>query len=157
MRCRAAVPLGYVLSRAAGPGQVWSSVSYLTLFRANTGYYYQRYGAENRPVGEDSAVAALAGVRVETVELDAAGTRQISPRHRTTAALQERRGDIEAAVSEACRIVQESVAKVDAQHGWRVSTLEAKFGLTLAAEAGVIVSRASAEASFEVTVTIERA
>ncbi len=102
-------------------------------------------------------MAAVAGVRVETVELDAAGTRQISSRHRATAALQERRGDVEAAVREACQIVQESVAKVDAQHGWRVSRLEARFGLTLAAEAGVIVSRASAEASFEVTVTIERA
>lgn len=102
-------------------------------------------------------MAAVAGVRVETVELDAAGTRQISSRSRATAALQDRRGDIEAAVSEACKIVQDSAAKVDDQHGWRVSALEAKFGLTLAAEAGVIVSRASAEASFEVTVTIERA
>jgi adenylate kinase len=37
-------------------------------------------------------VAAVAGVPVETVELDAAGTRQINSRHRTTAALQERRG-----------------------------------------------------------------
>lgn len=102
-------------------------------------------------------VAAVPDVRIETVELDAAGTRQISSRHRTTAALQERRGDIEAAVREACQIVQESVTKVDPKNGWRVSTLEARFGLTLAAEAGVIVSRASAEASFEVTVTIERA
>lgn len=99
----------------------------------------------------------VANVRVETVELDSAGTRQIGSRHRTTAVLQERRSDVEAAVREACHIVQESVAKVDAEHGWRVSTLEAKFGLILAAEAGVIVSRASAEASFEVTVTIERA
>jgi hypothetical protein len=97
-----------------------------------------------------------AGVRVETVELDAAGTRQISSRHRTTAMLRDRRGDIEAAVREACEIVQESAAKIDERHGWRVGSLEAKFGLTLAAEAGVIVSRASAEAAFEVTVTIER-
>lgn len=98
-----------------------------------------------------------AGVRVETVELDAAGTRQIGARHRTTELLHERRTDIEAAVGEASRIVQGSIAKVDAQDGWRVSSVEAKFGLTLSAEAGVIVSRASAEASFEVTVTIERA
>jgi hypothetical protein len=56
-------------------------------------------------------VTAVNGVRVETVELDASGTRQISSRYRTTAALQERRGDIEAAVSEACQIVQDSVAK----------------------------------------------
>jgi hypothetical protein len=97
------------------------------------------------------------GVRVETVELDAVGTRQIGPRPRTTALLQERRGDIEAAIGEACEIVQDSVAKVEARHGWRVSHLEAKFGLTLGVEAGVILSKASAEASFEVTVTIERA
>jgi hypothetical protein len=50
-------------------------------------------------------------------------------------------------------IVQDSAAKLDERHGWRVSSLEAKFGLTLSAEAGVVVSRASAEASFEVTVT----
>jgi hypothetical protein len=100
---------------------------------------------------------AAVGVRVETVELDAAGTRQISSRQRTTALLRDRRGDIEAAVGEACEIVQDSVAKVEARHGWRVGSLEAKFGLTLGAEAGVIVSKASAEASFEVTVTIERA
>jgi hypothetical protein len=100
---------------------------------------------------------AAVNVRVETVELDSAGTRQISSRHRTTSLLQDRRGDIEAAVREACEIVQDSVARVDARHGWGVSSLEAKFGLILAAEAGVIVSRASAEASFEVTVTIERA
>lgn len=98
-----------------------------------------------------------AGVRVETVELDAAGMRQIGARHRATELLSERRADIEAAVGEASQIVQDSVAKVDERSGWRVRTVEAKFGLTLSAEAGVIVSRASAEASFEVTVTIERA
>ena len=48
-------------------------------------------------------MAAVAGVRVETVELDAAGTRQISSRNRATAGLQERRGDIEAAVTRRAR------------------------------------------------------
>jgi hypothetical protein len=95
-------------------------------------------------------------VRVETVELDTAGTRQIGSRRRTSALLQERRGDIEAAVGEACEIVQDSVAQVNARNGWQVSSLEAKFSLTLTAEAGVVISKASAEASFEVTVTIER-
>jgi hypothetical protein len=100
---------------------------------------------------------AAVNVRVETVELDSAGTRQIGSRHRTTALLQDRRGDVEAAVREACEVVQDSVTKVDTREGWRVSSVEAKFGLILSAEAGVIVSRATAEASFEVTVTIERA
>ncbi len=95
-------------------------------------------------------------VWVETVELDDTGTRRIGRRQRTSALLRERRGDIEAAVTEACAIVQGSAAKVDEQRGWRVSSLEARFGVTLCAEVGVIVSRASAEASFDVTVTIER-
>lgn len=34
--------------------------------------------------------------------------------------------------------------------------MEVTFGLTLAAEAGVILSKASAEASFEVTLSVER-
>jgi hypothetical protein len=34
--------------------------------------------------------------------------------------------------------------------------MEVTFGITLAAEAGVILSKASAEASFEVTLTVER-
>jgi hypothetical protein len=95
-------------------------------------------------------------VRVETVEVDTQGNRQIRERARATALLRDRRDDIEAAVGEASSIIQDSVTKVEEKAGWRVKSLEAKFGLVLAAEAGVILSRASAEASFEVTITIER-
>ena len=95
-------------------------------------------------------------VRVETVAIDASGNRQISARNRTTQLLRERREDVEAAVHEATVILKDSVAKVEDSGGWRMKSLEAKFGITLTAEAGVLVSRASAEASFEVTVTIER-
>lgn len=95
-------------------------------------------------------------VRVETVELDSTGSRQIASRRRTTALLQDRRDEVEAAVQEACDIIQRSVSKVNTKEGWGVKTIEARFGLTLAAEAGVILSKASAEASFEVTVTVER-
>lgn len=95
-------------------------------------------------------------VRVEVAELDSAGNRQISPRRRASELLQERKEDIQAAVSEASSILQESAAEV-AVRDWQVSSIEATFGVTLAAEAGVLLSRASAEASFEVTITIERA
>lgn len=95
-------------------------------------------------------------VRVETVELDSSGARQIKPRGRTTALLRDRADDIEAAVQEASAIVQESVAKVHDKDGWQTKSVEVKFGLVLTAEAGVVLSRASAEASFEVTLTIER-
>jgi Trypsin-co-occurring domain 1 len=97
-----------------------------------------------------------ANVFVETVPLDSSGTRQIGPRTRTTSLLKDRRDDIESAISEASSIIQDSVDRIEDKDGWRVKTIEAKFGLTLAAEAGVILSKASAEASFEVTVTIER-
>jgi hypothetical protein len=95
-------------------------------------------------------------VLVETVQLDSSGTRQIGPKVRTASLLRDRRDDIEAAVSEASSIVQDSVARIEDKGGWHLRSIEAKFGLTLAAEAGVILSRASAEASFEVKITIER-
>lgn len=97
-----------------------------------------------------------AKVRVETVELDSSGTRQIGQRNRTTALLRDRADDIEAAVQEASAIVQGSVAKVQDKDGWQVKSVEVRFGLVLTAEAGVVLSRASAEASFDVTLTIER-
>lgn len=99
---------------------------------------------------------AAAKVLVETVQFDSSGGRQIASRTRTTALLQDRRADIEAAVSEATAIIQDSAAKTEITSAWQVKSIEAKFGLTLAAEAGVILSRMSAEASIEVTVTIER-
>lgn len=101
-------------------------------------------------------MVAGAGVRVETVEWDASGSRQIRQRGRTTALLRDRASDIESAVQEASAIVQESVAKVQDKDGWQTKSVEVKFGLVLTAEAGVVLSRASAEASFEVTLTIER-
>jgi formylmethanofuran dehydrogenase subunit B len=95
-------------------------------------------------------------VRVETVSLDASGNRQIATKRRGTALLKDRRADIETAVQEAVAIMQESAAKNQDASGWRVKSLEAKFGITLTAEAGVVVSRASAEASFEITISVER-
>lgn len=99
---------------------------------------------------------AEANVQVETFELDWSGTRQIKQRSRTTALLRDRADDIESAVQEASEIVQGSVAKVQDKDGWQMKSVEVKFGLVLTAEAGVVLSRASAEASFEVTLTIER-
>ncbi len=95
-------------------------------------------------------------VRVEVVELDNDGSRQIAPTERLTAQLSSRRDDIQAAVALAVDIVQNSASTAESKGGWRVSEVEASFGLTLTAEAGVIVSRASAEAAFEVTITVSR-
>lgn len=94
-------------------------------------------------------------VRIETVRVDSS-TRQIGPASRTTALLQDRRSDIESAIVETTSIVQDSVANIESHQDWKVRRLEAKFGLTLAAEAGVLISRASAEASLEVRIVVER-
>ncbi|WP_409240311.1 CU044_2847 family protein [Streptomyces sp. PA5.6] len=99
----------------------------------------------------------VADVRVETVALDASGTRQISPRTRTSSSLGDRAAELEEAIVQASAIAQQSLAQVPSRDGWQVSSMEVTFGLTLAAEAGVILSKASAEASFEVTLTVARA
>jgi hypothetical protein len=95
-------------------------------------------------------------VRVETVSIDRTGSRQIRSKDRATESLTDRREEIQAAIEEASAILQEAAAKSPDTAGWQVKTLEATFGLTIAAEAGIVVSKASAEASFEVTITIER-
>ncbi len=38
--------------------------------------------------------------------------------------------------------------------GWRVEEVSGSFGLSLAAEAGVVLTKASAETTFEVKVTV---
>ncbi|MFD3377734.1 MULTISPECIES: CU044_2847 family protein [unclassified Streptomyces] len=98
----------------------------------------------------------MADVRVETVALDAAGNRQIASRTRATSSLGERAAEIEEAIVQASAIAQQSLEQVPQREGWQVTSLDVTFGLTLAAEAGVILSKASAEASFEVTLTVER-
>ncbi|CAM5296204.1 CU044_2847 family protein [Streptomyces abikoensis] len=96
-------------------------------------------------------------VRVETVELDAQGSRQISSRVRRTSSLEERSEELQQAIASASAIAQGSLDRLQERDGWRVGSLQVTFGVTLAAEAGVILSKASAEASFEVTLTVERA
>ncbi len=96
----------------------------------------------------------LVDVRVDVVSLDRRGHRQIAPRERLTVELANRRAEIESAVALASDIVQASAAKVSTEGGWGIQELEAKFGLTLTAEAGVLLTKASAEATFEVTIKI---
>lgn len=98
----------------------------------------------------------MTDVRVETVAVDAAGGRQISSRTRSSSALGERAAELEEAIVQASAIAQQSLSQVPRRDGWQVASMEVTFGLTLAAEAGVILSKASAEASFEVTLTVER-
>jgi hypothetical protein len=95
-------------------------------------------------------------VRIETVEFDASGSRQISARGRTTQLLAERRAEIEAAIREAADLVGASLDDRPERSGWQVSSVEASFGITVAAETGVVLTKASAEASLTVKIVVER-
>lgn len=101
-------------------------------------------------------MADVSAVRVETVEIDHSGTRQISGRTRPTVPLAEHTPQVRAAISAASEIVQDSLESMRPRAGWQVSTLEVTFGITLAADTSIIVSKASAAASFEVKLTVER-
>nr|WP_246531195.1 CU044_2847 family protein [Streptomyces bathyalis] len=93
---------------------------------------------------------------METVALDASGSRQIGNRTRTSALLGERAAEVQEAIAQASAIAQQSLAQAPQHQGWGIASAEVTFGLALGAEAGVILSKASAEASFEVTLTLER-
>ncbi|HEX6354728.1 CU044_2847 family protein [Actinophytocola sp.] len=96
-------------------------------------------------------------VRVETMEITESGGRQIANKTKAAELLSQRRGDIQAAVAEAAEVVQESVDKISTRKGWRVSRVEANFGVKLKADAGVILTRVGAEASFDVRIVVEKA
>lgn len=92
--------------------------------------------------------------RVRVVELRSG--REISWGDGLTERLGQRVGDVRAAVVGGARAVAASLPELDAVDDWRLTEVSATFGVALVAEAGVVLSKASAEATFEVTVTFQR-
>ncbi len=93
--------------------------------------------------------------RIEIVtELPSGIGRSIAERERLTEQIERRADDIRAAIRAATEIVADAAPAPNGP--FQLSTIEVTFGITLTAEAGVIVSKASAEASLEVTISIER-
>jgi hypothetical protein len=93
---------------------------------------------------------------IETVEIDHLGNRQIGTRTRSAELLRDRRDDVKAAVAETAELIQHSMDGVKEKAGWNISKIEATFGIALKVEAGVIISRVATDASFQITVTVER-
>jgi hypothetical protein len=94
-------------------------------------------------------------VTVEVVELRPGHSRQISPKGRIAQQLRERQSDIEAAIQETAEILNRSLSQPHLE-SLAVRRIEARFGLTLTTEAGVLISKVGAEASFEITLVLER-
>ena len=82
--------------------------------------------------------------------------RQISSRSDPAASLLSRRADIERGIAAGTEVISGSISKIESPGGWDLDSVEAKFGITLGAEGSIIVSKASLEASFEITVTYRR-
>jgi hypothetical protein len=94
-------------------------------------------------------------VRVEVVQVGPGGRRQIATDERLSELLRDRAGDFRAAIREVAELTN-GVLDQDERAATRITRLEAKFGLTLTAETGVLIAKAGAGASFEMTMTIER-
>jgi hypothetical protein len=67
--------------------------------------------------------------------------------------LESRLEDIRRAIASGATAVAESLGGLPGAQGWRLDNVSASFGVTLTAEAGALLSKASAGATFDVTVT----
>ena len=96
-------------------------------------------------------------VLVQAVDVDVAADREITFGKNLVDELGDRADDIRGAIEAGSESVAKSLKSLAAPEGWRLGEVSASFGITLTAEAGVIVSKASAGATFEVSVTFTRA
>jgi hypothetical protein len=67
--------------------------------------------------------------------------------------LEGRLDDIRRAIASGATAVAESLGGLPSAQGWHLDEVSASFGITLTAEAGALLSKASAGATFDVTVT----
>jgi hypothetical protein len=93
-------------------------------------------------------------VVVQVVELEQG--REIGWGTNLAESLGDRADDVRQAITTGSGVIADSLSELRTIQGWRLGEVSASFGVTLAAEAGAILSKASAEATFEVTVTYQR-
>lgn len=91
-------------------------------------------------------------VQVVSIEAD----REIGWGSNLAEQLNTRMTDLRHAIVAGTSTVADSLPELAGPSGWRLTEVSASFGLTLTAEAGVILSKASAGATFDVTVKFER-
>jgi hypothetical protein len=96
-------------------------------------------------------------VWVQVIDVDVAADREITFGRNPAEGLVDRVDDIRGAIEAGSDSVAKSLKALTSPEGWRLGEVSASFGITLTAEAGVILSKASAGATFEVSVTFTRA
>ena len=68
----------------------------------------------------------------------------------------DRLSDVREAVVSGARAVADSLPGLPSAEGWRLGEVSGSFGISLTAEGGVILTKASAGVTFEVSVTFQR-
>lgn len=96
-------------------------------------------------------------VWVQVIDVDVAADREITFGKSLAEGMSDRQDDIQGAIEAGSQTVAKSLKSLASPEGWRLAEVSASFGITLTAEAGVIVSKASAGATFEVSVKFTRA
>jgi hypothetical protein len=84
------------------------------------------------------------------------GKRQIGPKEAVLVRIEQKQPEIAAAIAAGVAVSGDALREVPDVPGWAVSELNFHFGVTLTADAGVIVAHAGADASFDVSVTFVR-
>lgn len=98
----------------------------------------------------------LGRVWVQVIDVDVAADREITFGKSLAEGLGGRQDDIQSAIDTGSQVVAKSLKSLVSPEGWQLNEVSATFGITLTAEAGVIVSKASAGATFEVSVKFTR-
>jgi len=97
----------------------------------------------------------LRPVFVQVVPIDAG--REIGWGDGLADLLRDRLADVHEAMKDGSAAVASGLGHLVRPDGWQLDEVTATFGIALAAEAGVILSKASGEATFEISVTYRRA
>jgi hypothetical protein len=101
--------------------------------------------------GDTFVVGELDAVLVQVVELR--NGREIGWGQAGLERLRERLGDVKAAIVAGGEMLVASLPDLPSAERWALDEVSATFGVTLTAEAGVVLSRVSTEGSFAVTIT----
>jgi hypothetical protein len=103
-------------------------------------------------------LTAASRVKIAVVERTSSGNTPIRARRTIVENLVDREADIKAAVLTCAKILNESAAAAPSSSNGSlgISEIEATSGLVVSGEGSLIVSKASVEASLEITIKLER-
>jgi hypothetical protein len=93
-------------------------------------------------------------VLVQVVPVD--GGREIGWGSNRVAVFRDRLADVREAVVSGAEAVADSLDGLPSAAGWRLREVSGSFGISLTAEGGVILTKATAGTTFEITVTFQR-